>query len=203
MSPKSESSSLSPAVFFSPVLPPTNASARPLPSDQHLKDSDQYLAWCRLMSATLSRAGGSTAIVTTKQQRAPGDVAERASWDSCDQMGRDLITLSIHRDITHLLDGKSTAFDYWSALKDHFAPSDHQSTVRLLTRLFSLRLSSTSVEEVDYFFKEYKEIRLQLADTKTDLSDLQTSAHILSLLPEAFESLRTAAQRPESRPPFA
>ena len=33
-------------------------------------------------------------------------------WDECDRMGRDLIMLSIHRDITHLLDGKTTAFSY-------------------------------------------------------------------------------------------
>ena len=190
MAPTKSESDSNPAVPAL-VTAPTNVSARPLPSDQYLKESDHYLAWCRLMSATLSRAGGSTLSVATKDVKSSGG-ANQALWDACDQMGRDLIMLSIHRDVTHLLDGKTTAFEYWSALKGHFAPVDHQSTVRLLTRLFAMRLSSTSVEEVDLFFKEYKEIRLQLSESKSDLSDLQTSAHILSILPDAFESLRTA-----------
>ena len=171
---------------------PSNYSARPLPSDQHLKDTEGYLPWSRVMCATLSRAGGSVLAVSTANLAIVPGVDYGANYDECDRMGRDLLILSIDKDINHLLDGKRTAQEYWNALKDHFAPSDVQSTMRLLSRLFSLSLSSTSVEDIDLFVKEYKEIRSQLADIKANLTDVQTSAHILSLLPEAFASLKTA-----------
>lgn len=135
-------------------------------------------------------AGGSCLAVTLGLAE-PAD-STKAAWASCNNMGMQLVALSIDPSINYLLDGHNTAYGMMEALAGHFSPADQQGGVRLLERLFTMKLHSTSLQSVDEFFKEYKEVQNGLKLVKLDLGSTQTSAHLMSCLPQALHHLRTS-----------
>jgi hypothetical protein len=116
---------------------------------------------------------------------------QQAIWDVCDMVARTMVLLSLDPSVNYLVDVTGTASEARIAVREHFAPIDSQGVIRLMEHLFSLRLTSSSLESVDLFIKDYRETHSALSQAECALSDVQSVAHILANLPSAFKTLRS------------
>ena len=137
--------------------------------------------------------GGSTREVYKGRARPVGEGADdqRAVWDACSSLARNLVLLSLDPDVNYLIDDSMSASAARVAIREHFAPINGQGVIRLLDHLFSMRLTSSSLESVDALIKDYRETHNALAQADLALSDVQATAHVLSILPSSFTALRT------------
>jgi hypothetical protein len=78
-------------------------------------------------------------------------------WDACSSLARNLVLLSLDPDVNYLIDDSMSASAARVAIREHFAPINGQGVIRLLDHLFSMRLTSSSLESVDALIKDYRE----------------------------------------------
>ena len=171
----------------------SSSASRHLTGDDRLLSSEQYLTWSVQLEALLSQSDAWKVVSGAFVEPADTPVAAHDRWVKANSLAWSQITLSLHPSLVYLVkDHRGSALDAWTAIRDQFAPTDDQGTVRLLARLFSLRLASSSLKDVDAFIKEYKELLSGLEAAKTSFPSLATSAHILSVLPPVFAAFKTS-----------
>ncbi|GAA5885398.1 hypothetical protein JCM16303_006035 [Sporobolomyces ruberrimus] len=140
-------------------------------------------------------------VMAGETERGKGGIKEE-TWDRLNDFIVSTISISCHASVIHhVSDCEYNARAYWSALRNAFRPTDAQGSLRLLTRLWSLSLSSASPESFDTFAKEYKATIGALKAAKIDLENVYAS-HLLNALPSSLNSLQTtlAVSNQESLP---
>ena len=174
------------------ILPPLNSNPRFLQGDDRLSHASQFNAWSRQVKNILKSCGGSVLAVFDGLER-PGEEGDDAgAWDQADSIALSVVNLCIDPAVNHLTADCETSAEAKRALQQHFALTDNHGVVRLIDHLFSVRLSSSSIESVDVFIKDYRETLHGLAAAKIELQDELSVGHILSLLPSSFAGFRTA-----------
>ena len=171
----------------------------PLPSDSRLKGAENYDVWCIQLRGLIGQ--DAYKVMVGETERGKGGIKEE-TWDRLNDFIVSTISISCHASVIHhVSDCEYNARAYWSALRNAFRPTDAQGSLRLLTRLWSLSLSSASPESFDTFAKEYKATIGALKAAKIDLETVYAS-HLLNALPSSLNSLQTtlAVSNQESLP---
>ncbi len=111
---------------------------------------------------------------------------------SANQYGLTLFMLSLNPTVNWLVQNVATSSAARLAVEQHFAPQDGAGQIHQLTALFTLhRLENTSLAGISRWEKEYRENRARLDAAGLGLTAEQTSAHLISLLPNSLDNLKT------------
>ena len=147
---------------------PSDTRNKPVHDNDRLSSSVNYNPWIRQMTAHLRAYGGSVITVWDGAPRV-GNEEQVAIWDTCDRVAYTFISLALAPSINYLVDEAVTASMLRVVIQRQFAPNDTQGVIRQYESLFSLRLTSTSIESVDAYIKSYKEASHFLTAAKVGL----------------------------------
>jgi hypothetical protein len=77
-----------------------------------------------------------------------------------------------------------------TAIREEFAPENDQAFLRTAQAFMTLRLHSLSLEAVEMYIREFKELDLRLKNRKVPFPPQLASAAIINALPSSFRQLR-------------
>ncbi|GAA5999065.1 hypothetical protein JCM5350_007235, partial [Sporobolomyces pararoseus] len=185
----------------SPSTPSLTLPSRPtgLPSDSHLKGSDNYAVWTLQMETVV----GIEAYQVMSGNWLKGDkFCTDREWEQLDSHARQCITLSCSQEVMKEITGvPKTAYSWWSTFKKVFQPHDAQGHHRLLSRLFSTSLTHASPESLKTFAHDYLQMVSQIQSEDIKVEEI-LSSHLLSALPTSLSHFQTslALTHPNSLP---
>jgi len=185
MAPKDENARVS--TETSPISLPSRATG--LPTDSHLKGSDNYAVWSLQMETVV---GDDAFKVMNGDWKKGDDYCTEREWLELDSHARKCITLSCSQEVMKEVTGiPKTSYSWWSKLRNTFQPNDAQGHHRLLSRLFNIVLSHASPESLKTFTHEYLEMVAQVHSEEIKVDEI-LSSQLLSVLPASLSHFQTS-----------
>ena len=120
----------------------------------------------------------------------PDSPADCAVWDAADKQVKALIGLSLCKSQQHLVRGKETSAEMWSAIISHYEKNSRQNKLYLRRKLTSIRYQDE--DDMSKHIEKLRDVISEMEAVGIEMTDEEISTVLLESLPPSYNSLLAA-----------